>query len=64
MTCPSCGHESAADDRFCGACGVPLSAEAFESIITESYPDKLDPNAAKSLVRIRLRAEMYREFYS
>lgn len=32
MTCPSCGHESAADDRFCGACGVPLSAEAFESI--------------------------------
>ncbi len=29
-TCPSCGHESAADDRFCGACGAPLSAEAFE----------------------------------
>jgi hypothetical protein len=42
----------------------PAAAEAFESIITESYPDKLDPNAAKSLVRIRLRAEMYREFYS
>ena len=32
MTCPSCGHESAADDRFCGACGTPLSAEAFESL--------------------------------
>jgi len=32
MICPSCGHQSAPDDRFCGACGVPLSAEAFESI--------------------------------
>jgi pSer/pThr/pTyr-binding forkhead associated (FHA) protein len=32
MTCPSCGHENPADDRFCGACGSPLSAEAFESI--------------------------------
>jgi hypothetical protein len=29
-TCPSCGHESADDDRFCGSCGAPLSAEAFE----------------------------------
>ena len=32
MTCPSCGHVSAADDRFCGACGSPLTAEAFESL--------------------------------
>jgi pSer/pThr/pTyr-binding forkhead associated (FHA) protein len=32
MTCPNCGHMSAAGDRFCGSCGVPLSAEAFESI--------------------------------
>ena len=32
MTCPSCGHVSAPDDRFCGSCGTPLSAEAFESI--------------------------------
>jgi pSer/pThr/pTyr-binding forkhead associated (FHA) protein len=32
MTCPSCGHASAPDDRFCGSCGAPLSAEAFESI--------------------------------
>ena len=32
MTCPNCGHESASDDRFCGACGVPLTAEAFESL--------------------------------
>jgi pSer/pThr/pTyr-binding forkhead associated (FHA) protein len=32
MTCPACGHESAADDRFCGACGAPLSAEAFDSL--------------------------------
>ncbi len=32
MTCPNCGHESAAEDRFCGSCGVPLSAEAFESL--------------------------------
>jgi hypothetical protein len=29
-TCPSCGHVSAAEDRFCAACGAPLSAEAFE----------------------------------
>ena len=32
MICPNCGHESATDDRFCGSCGVPLSAEAFESL--------------------------------
>lgn len=31
-TCPSCGHEGATDDRFCGACGVPLTAEAFDSL--------------------------------
>jgi pSer/pThr/pTyr-binding forkhead associated (FHA) protein len=29
-TCPSCGHVSAAEDRFCAACGAPLSAQAFE----------------------------------
>jgi pSer/pThr/pTyr-binding forkhead associated (FHA) protein len=29
-TCPSCGHVSAAQDRFCASCGAPLSAEAFE----------------------------------
>jgi pSer/pThr/pTyr-binding forkhead associated (FHA) protein len=32
MTCPSCGHVGAPDDRFCGACGTPLTAEAFESL--------------------------------
>lgn len=32
MTCPTCGHVGAADDRFCGSCGTPLTAEAFESI--------------------------------
>ncbi len=32
MDCPNCGHASDADDRFCGACGSPLTAEAFESI--------------------------------
>lgn len=32
MNCPNCGHVGAADDRFCGSCGVPLSAEAFDSI--------------------------------
>ena len=31
-TCPNCGHVGAADDRFCGSCGVPLTAEAFESL--------------------------------
>lgn len=32
MNCPRCGHEAAEDDRFCGACGSPLSAEAFGAI--------------------------------
>ena len=32
MTCPTCGHASVEGDRFCGSCGAPLSAEAFESI--------------------------------
>jgi pSer/pThr/pTyr-binding forkhead associated (FHA) protein len=32
MTCPSCGHVGAADDRFCAACGSPLSVEAFEAL--------------------------------
>ena len=32
MTCPTCGHVGEADDRFCAACGSPLSAEAFEAI--------------------------------
>lgn len=31
-TCPSCGHVSAAEDRFCASCGAPLSAEAFEQL--------------------------------
>jgi hypothetical protein len=30
LTCPGCGHDNADDDRFCGACGAPLSAEAFD----------------------------------
>ncbi len=30
--CPRCGHEGADEDRFCGSCGAPLSAEAFESL--------------------------------
>lgn len=32
MSCPRCGHVTAADDRFCGACGSPLAREAFESL--------------------------------
>ena len=32
MTCPTCGHVGSADDRFCAACGSPLSAEAFEQL--------------------------------
>ncbi len=32
MNCPNCGHDSAPDDRFCGSCGSPLSAEAFDQI--------------------------------
>lgn len=30
ISCAICGHENADDDRFCGSCGSPLSAEAFE----------------------------------
>ena len=26
MTCPSCGHENAAGQKFCGECGAPLQA--------------------------------------
>ncbi len=29
-TCASCGHVNDAEDRFCGSCGAPLTAEAFE----------------------------------
>lgn len=32
MICPQCGHQADADDRFCGNCGSPLTAEAFESV--------------------------------
>lgn len=32
ISCAVCGHENANDDRFCGSCGSPLTAEAFESI--------------------------------
>lgn len=32
MTCPQCGHVNADDDRFCGSCGSPLTAEALESL--------------------------------
>ncbi len=32
MDCPRCGHPSHPDDRFCGSCGSPLSAEAFEQL--------------------------------
>ncbi len=32
MPCPRCGHPADDDDRFCGSCGAPLSAEAFESL--------------------------------
>ena len=32
LSCAICGHENADDDRFCGSCGSPLTAEAFESL--------------------------------
>ena len=25
MICPNCAHESSADDRFCGSCGVRIN---------------------------------------
>ncbi|HAN71124.1 MAG TPA: hypothetical protein DCQ36_05985 [Actinobacteria bacterium] len=27
MTCPRCGHDTAADDRFCGSCGAPVGGD-------------------------------------
>lgn len=32
MPCPHCGHETARDDRFCGACGAPLAFRDMESV--------------------------------
>ncbi len=32
LACAICGHENADDDRFCGSCGSPLTAEAFEAL--------------------------------
>ena len=29
-TCPRCGHHGLADDRFCGACGMPMDADAHD----------------------------------
>lgn len=54
MTCPTCGHESAPDDRFCGACGSPLSAEAFESLehtgsITSIIPTSGPPTGSGAM---------------
>lgn len=31
MACPHCGHETAPDDRFCGACGAPLLVAGLDS---------------------------------
>ena len=30
MKCPECGAEAADDEKFCGNCGAPLDAPAFE----------------------------------
>lgn len=30
IKCGVCGYENADEDRFCGSCGSPLNAEAFE----------------------------------
>lgn len=27
MTCPRCGRDTAAEDRFCGSCGAPVSGD-------------------------------------
>lgn len=32
MTCPQCGHQTALDDRFCGACGAPLAFREAEGV--------------------------------
>ena len=46
MNCPHCGHETAADDRFCGSCGAPLTAQAFESIEHTSITSVVSPGPA------------------
>ena len=40
----------------------PGAAELFEALIGEMYPDGPSESARKSLDRVRLRAEMHREF--
>lgn len=32
MPCPHCGHQTASDDRFCGACGAPLAFRDAEGV--------------------------------
>ena len=38
MTCPTCGHENAAGQKFCGQCGAPLQA-VCASCGTANPPD-------------------------
>ena len=64
MTCPQCGHEVAPDDRFCGNCGSPLTAEAFESIehtgsitsIIPSSPATASGPMRSSVISIAIRS--------
>jgi class 3 adenylate cyclase/tetratricopeptide (TPR) repeat protein len=37
MTCPACGHENPADQKFCGECGTPL-ARTCQSCGTTNAP--------------------------
>lgn len=35
MACPHCGHHTASDDRFCGACGAPLVGSPADEGVAE-----------------------------
>lgn len=57
MACPLCGHHTAADDRFCGACGAPLAfrdAESVDhtSVISPGPPTGTGPLSAMTTGRL------------
>lgn len=57
MACPQCGHQTAPDDRFCGACGAPLAfAEAdsidHTSVISPGPPTGTGPVSALATGRM------------
>lgn len=53
MPCPHCGHQTAADDRFCGACGAPLAWGSSGSMEhTSITPETLAGTGSGSLASV------------